>query len=118
MERNVLALFHHSRARPRGWNYLGIEGSARVADAQEYRGKTMSLHSHKIAYALAAALCLSAHAAETKAPKEASKASAEKERKMLMGYYPNWSHYNGFTAEKIQWDYLTHLLYAFYIPDN
>ena len=76
----------------------------------------MFLHSHKIAYALAAALCLSAHAAESKGPKEAAKAATE--RKMLMGYYPNWSHYNGFTAEKIQYEYLTHILYAFYIPDN
>jgi chitinase len=34
-----------------------------------------------------------------------------------MGYYPNWSQYSGFTAEKIPYKYLTHILYAFYIPE-
>lgn len=68
-----------------------------------------------LAAALAAALVTHAPAAEAKAAKAAS---SEKERKVLMGYYPNWSHYNGFTADKIPFEYLTHLLYAFYIPDN
>jgi chitinase len=67
-----------------------------------------------IATALAASLLVEVHAAEPKAPK----ASASEGKKVLMGYYPNWSHYNGFTAEKIPFDYLTHLLYAFYITDN
>ena len=40
------------------------------------------------------------------------------EKKPLMGYYPNWSHYSGYTADKIPFDYLTHILYAFYITDG
>lgn len=62
---------------------------------------------------LMAALCVDIHATETKAPKAAAEG-----KKILMGYYPNWSHYNGFTADKIPFEYLTHLLYAFYVPDN
>jgi chitinase len=63
---------------------------------------------------LGASLLGNVHATEAKA----SKTPIAKEKKFLMGYYPNWSHYSGFTAEKIPFDYLTHLLYAFYITDN
>jgi chitinase len=62
---------------------------------------------------LATAFLGNIHATEAKA----SKAIA-KEKKFLMGYYPNWSHYSGFTADKVPYDYLTHILYAFYITDN
>jgi chitinase len=68
----------------------------------------------KFAPLMAAALWANIHAAEVKAPK----AAPAKEKKFLMGYYPNWSHYAGYTAEKIPYDYLTHILYAFYITDN
>lgn len=64
--------------------------------------------------ALSLALWVNIHATEAKAPKAAS----EDGRKVLMGYYPNWGHYSGFTADKIPFQYLTHLLYAFYVPDN
>ncbi len=77
--------------------------------------------THMLAAAVAV-ISLSSHAIETKQTKSgsagAASAASDKERKVLMGYYPNWSHYNGFTAEKIPFEYLTHLLYAFYIPDN
>ena len=68
---------------------------------------------------LALSLFTHSPAAEAKSAKALPEKASEKgERKVLMGYYPNWSHYNGFTAEKIPFEYLTHLLYAFYIPDN
>ena len=59
----------------------------------------------------------SAPAPAPKAVATAAKAPAAPEKKFLMGYYPNWSHYSGFTAEKIPYEYLTHILYAFYITD-
>jgi chitinase len=53
------------------------------------------------------------------APAPASeRVAADKSGKVLMGYYPNWSRYSAFTAEKIPFDYLTHILYAFYITDE
>jgi GH18 family chitinase len=61
------------------------------------------------AAAVAAALFGNIHATEAKAPAEG--------KKMLMGYYPNWGQYSGFKADKIPFQYLTHLLYAFYVPD-
>ncbi len=63
---------------------------------------------------LAAALLGNVHATEAKA----AKAPAAKEKKFLMGYYANWGHYAGYTADKVQWEYLTHVLYAFYLTDN
>jgi chitinase len=60
----------------------------------------------------------SAKAATALTPAKADAPGAQKEKKVLMGYYPNWSHYAGYTADKIPFKYMTHLLYAFYITDN
>ncbi len=67
-----------------------------------------------MASVVAAALLTGVQAADM----QAQAVPAETENKFLMGYYPNWSHYSGFTADKIPYDYLTHILYAFYITDN
>jgi chitinase len=39
------------------------------------------------------------------------------EKPILMGYYPNWGAYSGFTGEKIRWKMYTHVIYAFYKTD-
>lgn len=72
----------------------------------------------------AAALWVNVHAtdaaktaAQKAAPAPMKSASQAQEKKFLMGYYPNWSHYNGYTADKIPFEYMTHLLYAFYLTD-
>jgi chitinase len=69
---------------------------------------------------LLAALWVNVHATEWKAPAAAAAkpVPGQSDGKVLMGYYPNWSHYAGFTADKIPYEYLTHILYAFYITDG
>jgi chitinase len=51
------------------------------------------------------------------APVAATPPVAAKGDKVLMAYYPNWAHYSGYTAEHIPYEYLTHILYAFYVTD-
>lgn len=70
----------------------------------------------KAAPVLAALLWGNLYATEAKPAPE--KAAAAASGKVLMGYYPNWSRYAGFTAEKIPYGYLTHILYAFYVTDE
>lgn len=67
--------------------------------------------------AKAAAPALVASAPAPKAPAAPAPRAIPADKKFLMGYYPNWAHYSGFTAEKIPYEYLTHILYAFYITD-
>lgn len=81
--------------------------------------------------AATAAILINVHVTDAAKPAKAvaaaaavstvAKATAPKipaDKKFLMGYYPNWSHYSGFTADKIPFEYLTHILYAFYITDG
>ena len=56
-------------------------------------------------------------ASEVNPPASEKRPSKAKGDKVLMGYYPNWAHYSGYTAANIPYEYLTHILYAFYITD-
>jgi chitinase len=61
-----------------------------------------------------AVVALGVHAGDM----EKAPSSAAREQQFLMGYYPNWNRFAGYTPEKIPYGYLTHVLYAFYFVDG